>query len=422
MKDNQPAHASQAANHPVVVRRRDRLSRFFIWLVPIGVILLCGYLVQHNILSAGPRIRIAFSGDVPVEEEKTPLRYKGVEIGRVKKVSLTTDFRQVIVEAQLQDFAKDFATQGAQFWIVRPRITATGVQGIETLTSGAYIAATPGKGPPDDIFEGLSDDPEHSSDMNAVKLTLITDQVTKLKIGSSILYRGVEVGQVSSIALDQKSDDVKIGIFVQAPFRNLVNRSTVFAYQGGINAGFSMSGGPKLDISSLSTILNGAIEFTTPDRNAGPLNAKLPIRLIAGQDAKADAKAEEAAEGLQINLVTDNVTKLAPGSLVQSRGLTVGAVDTIDFAHHGKAVNIGIHIDDKYRHLINASTRFWYTNGVQADFSLFHGAKLQLSSLPVLLNGGIAFVTPDPSAPRLRPHVAHTLFDHYNEEWEKPVP
>ena len=60
-----------------------------------------------------------------------------------------------------------FLTDRARFWVVRPRMSTSGVSGLETLVSGAYIAVDPGPegGEEQLAFTGLEDPPIVRSDV-----------------------------------------------------------------------------------------------------------------------------------------------------------------------------------------------------------------------------------------------------------------
>ena len=393
-QDNQQPDARA---YPTARRRRTLFGRLIVWLVPLGVLAVCGYLGDKNLLRVGPEIDIAFNGPAQVETEKTPVRYKGVEIGRVKAVSLSPDLQKVIVHVRLEKFAEPFATAGSVFWIVRPQITSSGIEGIETLTQGSYLTALPGKGEKQENFQGLSDDPDHAMDSHALKVVLFADHIEKLKVGSLVQYRGVPIGEVSAIELDKSGEFVRIALFIRGPYRDLINSSTHFEYAGGFQAAFDMKSGLKLKIPGFQTLLSGSINVVTANRTASPLDVQALQRLYPpsppGEDQ--DKKAENS---FKLILTAKKIVKLKEGSEVRYRGMPVGQVDSIALSKGEDDIRIRISIAPQYASLVNSSSRFWYSNGIQTNFSLFGGASVQVAGLPVLLNGAIDFVTLDKDA------------------------
>ncbi|MBA1200686.1 MCE family protein [Pseudomonas capeferrum] len=76
--------------------------------------------------------------------QKTPVKYRSSVIGGVTSVELADD-THVVAKVQLTKEAESFATEGARFWVVRPRIGASGVSGTDTLLSGSFIGADAGQ-------------------------------------------------------------------------------------------------------------------------------------------------------------------------------------------------------------------------------------------------------------------------------------
>jgi len=112
-----------------------------IWFIPVLAILVSLSLAYKAIVDKGPTISISFKLGDGLEAGKTIVQYKGVNIGTVKTVALSDDQQQVIATVQLNKGAEAFAKSDTRFWIVRPRITTSGVSGLSTLLSGPFIAA-----------------------------------------------------------------------------------------------------------------------------------------------------------------------------------------------------------------------------------------------------------------------------------------
>ncbi|MFP3519271.1 mammalian cell entry protein, partial [Pseudomonas sp. SIMBA_077] len=106
------------------------------------------------------------------------------------------------VAVQLSNQADDFAVKDTRFWVVRPRIGASGVTGIGTLLSGAYIGVDAGRSKEArSEFVGLEAPPPVSGDPKGRRFTLHGDSLGSIDIGSPIFYRRVQVGQVYGLSL-----------------------------------------------------------------------------------------------------------------------------------------------------------------------------------------------------------------------------
>src|SRR5918997_1042641 len=137
------------------VRTRHRISA--IWLVPIVAGAVAAWLAVATLREQGPTVTITFDNAEGLEAGKTKVRYKDVEVGTVEEVRLSDDLKGVAAIAELSKQVEPFIRGGTRFWVVRPRIGATGVSGLGTLLSGAYIRLDPGGGERVTTFVGLPD-------------------------------------------------------------------------------------------------------------------------------------------------------------------------------------------------------------------------------------------------------------------------
>ncbi|MGC7986138.1 MlaD family protein, partial [Salmonella enterica] len=67
-----------------------------------------------------------------LEAGKTKVKYKDVEIGQVQSLKLAADRSHVLVGIQLNQDASGFNAEDTRFWVVRPRIAASGISGLGT--------------------------------------------------------------------------------------------------------------------------------------------------------------------------------------------------------------------------------------------------------------------------------------------------
>ena len=84
----------------VAVPRR-RFTPQLIWIVPIVAVLVGGWLAVKAVLERGPVITITFKTAEGLEAGKTKIKYKEVEIGLVKTVTLSPDRKGVVATAEL---------------------------------------------------------------------------------------------------------------------------------------------------------------------------------------------------------------------------------------------------------------------------------------------------------------------------------
>ncbi len=126
-----------------VVQRKKQLS--IVWLVPVIAILIGGWLAYKGLSEKGPTVTISFESAEGLEAGKTKVKHKDVEVGQVETIRFNADLSRVLVTAELVKEAEPYLTENTRFWVVRPRVTASGVSGLGTIFSGAYIGMDPGQ-------------------------------------------------------------------------------------------------------------------------------------------------------------------------------------------------------------------------------------------------------------------------------------
>ena len=137
-------------------------------------------------------------------------------------------------------------------------------------------------------------------------------------------------------------------------------------------------------------------------------------------EARQQAPAMSVREtGLRLVLSAARRGSIKPGVVVSYREIPVGKVTDFELGPTSDRVLIHVLIEPRYAPLVRSGTRFWNASGIGVDAGLFKGVKVRTESLEALLEGGIAFATPDNptmGGPAL-PGQTFALNDEVNEEW-----
>lgn len=483
---------------------------------------------------AGIRVKVKLSDFEGLQAGRTPVMYKGIQVGNLKALKVDSDLSSATAELTLDPLAEDYLVDGTQFWVVKPSISLAGITGLEALVKGNYIAVRPGdKGsPPKREFEARPKAPPLDLRSPGLHLVLFTENLGSLEVGSPILYKQVKVGSVQSYQFSRTKKQLVIGVHIEKEYEGLVNASTRFWNASGITLTGGLTGGIQVKSESLQSLMAGGIAFETPEAKA-PLQKRIPrFRLFASHDEATEkgtvvtlkldrgdglrngtpirykgldvGKVEDVdlSDDLQSVLLTARITvvperiarvgsqfwvvkpqlgliktsnletlvtgqyievqpapkNLGPqknfvalpqppeattqeaglslvlsaarrGSLktgvpVTYREITVGKVTGYELGQTADRVLIHILIEPKYAPLVRSGTRFWNTSGFGLDYSLFKGATVRTESLETLIQGGVAFATPDGErmGNPARPQQTFPLFDKFEDEWLEWAP
>ena len=409
----QPPRASAPKVHP---RSHGRFS--IVWLIPLGAALVGGWLAYRTISEQGPSVTIAFETADGLEAGKTKILFKGLQAGIVDAVHATEDLSSVVVYATLIKELKPHLNDGVRFWVVRPEISLTRVSGLDTLVSGDFIAFQPGTGTPTRTFKGLDKPPVEAGDAKHRKFVLRTETLGSLDRGSPVLYRGVTVGEVSGYTLPDDDKPLTVDIVVHDPHHKLVRENTRFWNASGIKFNMGDLFDASLEVESLKSLLEGGIAFANP---AEPGPAAKPGTAFALLDEKP-AKPRSAKDGLALVLKSANLRSVKAGDPILYREFQVGTVVEVGLDAEATSVDLKIVIEPDYAALVETNTVFWNASGINASFSLFSGASIDIESLRALLDGGIAFATPDQGGRAVKPGAVFTLYDRPKEEWRAWAP
>lgn len=253
------SNVAQAERDP---GKKRRVS--VVWIIPlVAALVAVGIAVQRQ-LSEGPTIRITFLAAEGLEAGKTSVKYKDVEIGTVTEVNLTDNYSKILVTARMEKSAEGLLDDDARFWIVKPRVSLSGVSGIGTLITGNYIGFEPGKSREKRRdFVGLEIPPPVTRDRPGREFVLRSDTLGSLGIGSPVYYRRLAVGDVIAYDFAKDGTGVDIRIFVNAPYNRFVTQDSRFWEASGIDVSLGAEGF-SVQTQSVVSLLVGGIAFETP--------------------------------------------------------------------------------------------------------------------------------------------------------------
>jgi paraquat-inducible protein B len=314
------------------VRPGRRWPTWLVWLVPMVALAFGAYLATKALTEHGPTITITFKSGEGIEPRKTKIKYRNVELGEVKGITLSRDRANVVVTAQLNRNATDLLAEDTKFWVVRPRVSAGAISGLSTLLSGANIGMDPGKSESKSRnFVGLEQPVVVTRDLQGREYVLKGDDLGSLDVGSPLYYRHIQVGQVTAYDLDPDGKTVSLRVFVNAPYDRHVTPRARFFHAEGIDIRLDAAG-LKVDTQSVVSILLGGLAFDVlaegPEAPPAPPDAVFRIY----KDREAAMKPYDFGAQIYVMAFKESVRNLVIGAPVDFKGVVIGEVQAIDIA------------------------------------------------------------------------------------------
>ncbi len=354
---------------PVVVKNRWIP---LIWILPILAAMIGGWLIYESILESGVDIHIVFNNAEGIKEGKTKIIYKGVKVGLVKDIHIGRDMQQVEVIAEIDHDAVPGLKTNTAFWLVKPKVTMSGITGLDTLVAGNYIRMKPGTGKARRQFMALSKPPSMEVKTPGLHLSVLADQLGSIDRGSPVYYRKIPVGKVLDYSLSEDFNGVIIKILVEEDYTHLIKNSTRFWNASGISIKAGLTG-VAIQTESIVALIKGGIAFYTPDQ----LDSK-PAE--TGKTFKLYKDFDSAQVGIPVEILFESGIGLIEGKTeVKHGGFKIGVVKKLIHHHEEKFIVAEVLFDPVAEDLLKEDTKFWL---VKPKFSLSG-----VSGLNTLLQG-----------------------------------
>ncbi len=201
-----------------------------------------------------------------------------------------------------------------------------------------------------------------------------------LQAGDPVRYRGITVGEISEIDLDETLEAVVVRIQLTEAAVDLAREGARFWIER-----------PNISIGKvrgLDTLMGGRFVGVLP----GSIDAPV-CRKFYGLEV-ASAPVRNITDGLEVTLESKRRYGLQAGSPINYRGVTVGQVLSVGLTNDAATVEARAYIEPEYRQLVREQTRFWSSSGLDVKIG-FSGIELDADTLATIAAGGVSFATPN---------------------------
>ncbi|MEA3348582.1 MAG: MlaD family protein, partial [Pseudomonadota bacterium] len=180
-------------------------------------------------------------------------------------VDFTAAMDAVLCQTLINNRAAKLFTTGSKIWLVSPEVSLAGINNLDTMISGSYIALRPGNGDPIVEITALTKPPALEPKSVGLNIVLEADRLGSLTKNSPLYYRQIKIGRITGAKLSPTAQKVLIHVNIAPPYDRLVYSNTKFWNSSGINVKAGLFSGVKITTESLETIMIGGVSLTTPE-------------------------------------------------------------------------------------------------------------------------------------------------------------
>lgn len=330
-KPEAPAQDNKPPVAPVTPPRRGPSP---VWIIPAVAALLGLWLVYKHFSEQGPDIIVQFETAEGINEGKTPVLCRNVNVGTVGKIELTQDIKAVLVHLDMTREATSLLHSDTQIWVVKPRYGGSGISGLSTIVSGSYLELQPGvRKDQSRRYIGLENPPVTPPGVPGLHVKLIAEAAGGVNPGSSVIYKGITVGKVESRQFFPESGQVVFEAFINGDYSKLISEDTRFWNASGIDLQVGANGF-ALRSGTLESLISGGITFSEPDKDHEKPSLAKNGAIYTLYDSYSEATQIKLSPTLPyLLLFTGSVRGLAVDAPVEFRGIRIGTVMGISFKY-----------------------------------------------------------------------------------------
>jgi len=361
-------------NAPRVQESRSVQLLTTVWLVPLIALIIALWLAFQYYAKIGPMIEITFKANAGLIENQSPIKIRNVNVGLVKKISLTEDGEGVLIQARMNRDVTPYLNKKARFWIVHPDVGSNGVSGLDTIVSGSYIELS-GKKEEATTYHFTGLEKPYIDDSKGSYYVLSAPESYNISEGSNIYYRMIDIGRVVRVGISPDGSHVNFTAFVEEEYTKFINNASKFYTRSAFNVDFS-KGTLDMSLAPISQLLHGGIAIYTPSNTLDKNLTATEETIFPLYKNLAELRSKQLGIGGESHTYKvrfeESSTKLNVGAPIEFQGFQVGYVTQIENEYQSG-------------HIASEIYMLLYTDA----FKLLDQAGSQEDIIPKLVNKGL---------------------------------
>jgi len=304
----------------------------------------------------------------------TRVMYRGDVIGSIHQIK--HQHEDVQFNVGIYPEYEYILREKTQFWLVRPQVTLSGLTDTDAIFGGSYISLSIGDGEVSRTFELLEKPPIKHFSAKGLQLQLTLENSQSINAGSPIIYKGVAVGQVDNVSLDNKDNQVNVSITIDENYRQLVNQHSRFYNATGLSIKGSV-GSFTVKTASVDTVLRGGISFYNPIFKTllrGENKANVSQKVNEGDVFRVfDDVSQAESAGIGINIHFNDVSGLKVLAKIKYLDQDIGTVEKLLLNDNHIGVTVIASLRDSAKGFAVQGSKFWIE---QTEFGLVGNRNL----------------------------------------------
>lgn len=345
-----------------------------IWLLPLIALALGAWLGIKSIRESGVEVRIHFPSASGIDVGKTLVRYQGLTVGKVVDISIDDQLQGVYVDLLMDYRSTPFLKDETKFWLVTPKASITGVEGLDALFSGNYIAIQPGDGDYRNEFIAEDQAPPVAPGADGLMIELTSEGLGSLDVGSQVFYRQIPVGNIVGYRL-VNDDSILFNAYIEKKYAHLVKQDSRFWNVSGLALDATLSG-IKVKTESLAAILAGGVSFSSSP-GSDKAEANQTFAIFEDKDS--------ALGGISFTLTAKDADSLSTGADIVYRGINIGRITHTQLSESG--VSFDAVIENQYADLVGQDSQFWLEGADLSLSGIKHATRLVTGNVVAFLPG-----------------------------------